>query len=727
MMKPTLFVLLALWASTCWAQPDLPMTTRQALDEVALCAAAEPDDARLYAVLSGTFPVAWQGGRCTLGMLGKLNAGAADLPEAPDGVTWGACRGGVVAFRVDVRHLGAIPALPLAYAELASRAQPHLDRSVSATRADSVQGGHGLPQGYHGENVLIGVVDWGFDYAHPMFYDTTLSAIRIRAVWDQWRQSGPAPSDFGYGTAADTPETIAALGADTANVYSYATHGTHVAGIAGGSGAGIGLRGMAPAAEFLFATFLVDAAAAMDAFAWMQSVAEADGKRLVINMSWGLTQIGSRDGNSPINQFIDALSEEGVVFVGSAGNNGDSNFHLDQTFSNDTLRSRVQFYPASANPAMWGQDLTLWGEPGEPFQAGFTLLSAMNATLAEGPWLSTAAGPFAWDTTFVHAGDTVVYTAAVEAAHPANGRPFVRMRIATPPSNRNIALKVTAPSGRVHAWNTTHLSNGVGNWGQDFYGSLPGWAAGDPAYGIADPASTESVITVAAYRAEYFSPGGTALGGEVAGFTTHGPTLDERRKPDLAAPGVSVLSAISSVTDAGYALGAEAEFNGTTYPFARFSGTSMSAPAVAGIAALLLEADPALTPAEVRAVLKATAREDDDTGALPAGGDAVWGVGKVNAYRAVLEALGLNAVEEPVAWVDPAWVWPNPATDFLSVRCPASPGTCRLLDATGRTLAERRFAANDQLEFALDGLPGGACFVVWHTENGWNLSRFIIH
>jgi hypothetical protein len=86
----------------------------------------------------------------------------------------------------------------------------------------------------------------------------------------------------------------------------------------------------------------------------------------------------------------------------------------------------------------------------------------------------------------------------------------------------------------------------------------------------------------------------------------------------------------------------------------------------------------------------------------------------------------LNAVEEPVAWADAAWVWPNPATDFLSVRCPSSPGTCRLLDATGRTLAERRFAANDQLEFALDGLPGGACFVVWHTENGWNLSRFII-
>ena len=61
-----------------------------------------------------------------------------------------------------------------------------------------------------------------------------------------------------------------------------------MAGIAGGSGAGLGLKGMAPAAEFLFATLMVDEA--LDAFEWMQSVAEEDGKRLVINNSWGLPQ-----------------------------------------------------------------------------------------------------------------------------------------------------------------------------------------------------------------------------------------------------------------------------------------------------------------------------------------------------------------------------------------------------------------------------------------------------
>ena len=54
---------------------------------------------------------------------------------------------------------------------------------------------------------------------------------------------------------------------------------------------------MAPAAEFLFATLMVDEASALDAYVWMQDIAEADGKRLVINNSWGLPQWGAPDGS----------------------------------------------------------------------------------------------------------------------------------------------------------------------------------------------------------------------------------------------------------------------------------------------------------------------------------------------------------------------------------------------------------------------------------------------
>jgi subtilisin family serine protease len=85
-------------------------------------------------------------------------------------------------------------------------------------------------------------------------------------------------------------------------------------------------------------------------------------------------------------------------------------------------------------------------------------------------------------------------------------------------------------------------------------------------------------------------------------------------KPDIAAPGVNVASSISSFTDASYSTTETITFNGVEYDFAKFSGTSMSSPCVAGIVALLLDANPGLTPFEIKQILQATAREDDETG-----------------------------------------------------------------------------------------------------------------
>ena len=75
---------------------------------------------------------------------------------------------------------------------------------------------------------------------------------------------------------------------DTSNIYSYATHGSHVAGIAGGSGAGTKYRGVAFDANYLLVTFLVDEGAVIDAFEWMYQKSLEEEKRLVVNMSWGL-------------------------------------------------------------------------------------------------------------------------------------------------------------------------------------------------------------------------------------------------------------------------------------------------------------------------------------------------------------------------------------------------------------------------------------------------------
>ena len=664
----------------------------QALLELEALAQAHPDAKDLLEV-SQAYPVAEVNGQPTVGFIGQLAEGFSETEwlswcgTRPE-VAAGAVRGGIASFRVHAQALDVLNALPMDLVELASRAVPDVNKARYGTRVDSVHAGFNLPQPYHGEGVLIGVLDWGFDYTHPMFYDTTLTETRIRAVWDQYRQAGPAPEPFGYGTAVETAPEFAQLGSDTSNVYGYSTHGTHVAGIAGGSGAGIGLKGMAPSAEFLFATLMVDEASALDAFAWMQDVAEADGKRLVINNSWGLPQWGTPDGSALSSQFIDGLSEEGVVFVSSNGNNGDVDFHLDHTFDapGDTVRSRIKFYPLSANPNAWGQNVTLWGEPGASFEMGFFCTIGLSTLVGESPVFNTANGPLLLDSTLVINNDTLLYDVVMEPAHPANGRPFLQMRIHKGSANVAVSMKLTAPSGRVHAWNHTHLTNDVGNWGQDFQAFQSGWLAGDPSYGIQQPACSHSVIAVGAYSSEFLSPTGTEVGGSLANFSSYGPTLDERLKPNVSAPGVSVESSLSSFRDGSYSITNTATFDGTDYEFARLSGTSMSSPATAGVVALMLEANPDLTPADVRSILESTARQDDDTGTLPEAGNYVWGHGKVTATAAVLAALTWDSsLGMPVHEGMPLVVYPNPVdAAFRLDGLDAEQVRWNIYDATGQ-------------------------------------------
>jgi len=142
--------------------------------------------------------------------------------------------------------------------------------------------------------------------------------------------------------------------------------------------------------------------------------------------------------------------------------------------------------------------------------------------------------------------------------------------------------------------------------------------------------------------------------------------MNDNLKPDISAPGVSVGSSISSYTDNSYTEITSVSFEGRDYPFARFSGTSMAGPAVAGIVALMLEANPYLSPWQVKLILIQTAREDSYTGDIPAEGDTKWGWGKVNAYAAVQNALATTGWAEnkkPLDWT----IYPNPTNDLLKI------------------------------------------------------------
>lgn len=151
----------------------------------------------------------------------------------------------------------------------------------------------------------------------------------------------------------------------------------------------------------------------------------------------------------------------------------------------------------------------------------------------------------------------------------------------------------------------------------------------------------------------------------IADFSNEGPRLDDgtgriepRMKPIVAAPGAGVISADGSLISDGR-------------QYQSLSGTSMSTPVVAGIMALILEANPDLTPTEVVEILKHTAEHRNDWGKTPADFNPFpdadpnyhpsGGWGYADAYAAVKEALRLAG--DPASQVQVVFINGEPADD----------------------------------------------------------------
>lgn len=570
---------------------------------------------------------------------------------ASQGIIVGSVIKNIATLRIPVSLMNEEIALTgVLYLSPSHKVAPMLNKALKDTRVDSVHLGLTLPQPFSGKDVLIGITDWGFDYTSPMYYDTTLSHTRIFKAWDQFRNAGPAPQGFTYGSEFTGESALLAAQCDTFNIYQWATHGSHVAGICGGSGAGTPYRGVAYDANYLLATFLVDESSVIDAFNWMKTTAEQEGKRLVVNMSWGLYWMGNLDGTSLISKAIDAMSAEGVVFVSSAGNDGDETFHIKKEFlsNEDTLKTIIGFNNYGYYPTMWGQSVTAWGEPNHSFRYQLNILNTSNEIISSTDMFSTNQSGYI-DTVMIMGTDTIFYNIMSDSSNYLNQRPHVRIRVKNKSSLYQIALNSVSDSGTVHYWNLIELTNDVGNWGGPFAAPIAGYTAGDGFYSIGEPACTESVISIAAHNAEIILPNGNVYLGGRAAFSSIGPTLDGRTKPDISAPGVSVASSLSSFTNAtveASSVISTVDFNGRTYKFVRYSGTSMSSPMVTGIVALMLQANPILTPQQIKEIIHQTARLDNNTGAIGDTGSVYWGWEKINALKAIKRSLELVNINE---------------------------------------------------------------------------------
>ncbi len=157
-------------------------------------------------------------------------------------------------------------------------------------------------------------------------------------------------------------------------------------------------------------------------------------------------------------------------------------------------------------------------------------------------------------------------------------------------------------------------------------------------YYIGAPADGDSVIAVGAADGQ----------GQRVSFSSHGPTFDERIKPDVMALGTGVAAAVAAAGDSTLTIGA--------------SGTSFSSPLVAGVAALILEAHPGWNPMQVLEALKATADRSNNNVTGEPDNDYGWGYVKgadAEAYDPSTEHAGIVRF----------FNYPNPFSSRTTFRC----------------------------------------------------------
>lgn len=179
----------------------------------------------------------------------------------------------------------------------------------------------------------------------------------------------------------------------------------------------------------------------------------------------------------------------------------------------------------------------------------------------------------------------------------------------------------------------------AGNVGINRRTGLPGYA------GIMSPANSPSAISVGAVKTFDTT---SRDDDRVAPYSSRGPSwYDGFAKPDLVAPGDNLLS----IAAANSTLRIAQEKRGNTGDYMRLSGTSMAAGVMSGVAGLVLQTNPGLTPNALKAVLEYSAISVHDDAGQPFNA-LTQGAGEVNAAG----AMTLVDAIDPLAPVGSRWL-----------------------------------------------------------------------
>ena len=429
-----------------------------------------------------------------------------------------------------------------------------------------------------GRGCVVGILDWGMDFAFPSFRHNDGSS-RLLALWDQRDAAVNQKNNrWGYGRILTRKNINRALlandpyealdyhpaDADSRSRYTESwqgAHGTHVSDIAAGNGLGGGMPGVAPEADIIFVHLsrttkvlgggnLGDSASVLEAIDFIFST--AGNRPCVINMSVG-AHGGPHDGSTLVEQGIDRAvwHSKGRAVVNSAGNYFESRAHTEGRI-NEGSEDKLRFYVPASDPTP--SELEVYYEDSDIFKA--SVIDPAGKLIAH-----------------VSPGEKATLTSnglEVGSIYHFNRR--------AESGNRHIDLflKPNAPAGK---WSLLLKAN------KSLDGRYHAWIERDsglqPKFIGSDNITSSTTgtlcngkfsITVGAYN-PYIDDK------PIGSFSSSGPTIDGRIKPELVAPGVEISAARSTPPSES--------------PAARYTsknGTSMAAPHVAGTIALMFEA-----------------------------------------------------------------------------------------------------------------------------------------
>lgn len=558
-------------------------------------------------------------------------------------------------------------------------------RSESCTGTDLVHDGTGLSSTYTGKGIVAGIFDVGMDPNHVNFMNSTLTESRVKAVWEY--------DSRGRVRSYTTPDEIAGYTTDDNTM----NHGTHTTGCLAGSYKGKGdyytvsglslsgsatahrneplpYYGMAPDADIAMACGWNSSANIVLACNKIKEYIKESGKPGLISLSFG-SNLGPHDNSGEATMALNAIGKEVPLFI-AAGNEGTFNYSILKTFSsteksvttslkvansssgngvveiwsgdNRPLKLRLFIYDRTAKKELFGASLDKEGS-----------LVLANTSYTTPGYLTDAAVDLAFTRSTI---DAVQKLSAVNNRYQivinsnlslASGNGAQRYVLGIEISGEN-GQRFDLVNGRYEIGN---LQLELHDWG------ISGWNAGNAEMSISNLACGPDVICVGAWnsRRSWANLAGNIQRysdkaydvGKIAPFTSYGTLVDGRTLPMICAPGTGIISSQSSYYYNANGLSAadvaaSTTVNGKTHYFVASQGTSMACPVAAGIGVLWLQANPHLTPAEVRQIVKETATPANDPG-----NEVRWGYGKINAIDGIKMAVKLGAGVSDVA-VNPA-------------------------------------------------------------------------